>query len=153
MIGGPIKTKMSTRSSPRSPKQMTGSFDPTFPLLIVFAVVVIGIMYFIWTTDDIKTVTQETNVSTAVTLNAEHGIITTFTQSAAATGEVVFLVNNSNVKADSQVIATLEYPEASTGFPTMHIGDVAAGSFKVLLRNSHASAALNGVAKIHFRIY
>lgn len=148
---------MSSRSSPKSPKQTrsstTGRFDPTFPLLIVFAVVVIGVMYFIWTTDDIKTVTQQTSVTTAVTLDADRGIITTFTQSAAATGEVVFLVNNSNVKADSQVIATLEYPEASTGFPSMHIADVAAGSFKVLLRNNHASAALNGVAKIHFRIY
>jgi len=145
---------MSSRSSPKSPKQVAMTrFDPTFPLLIVFAVVVIGIMYFIWTSDDIKTVTQETSVTTAVTLNASRGIITTVSQTAAAAAEVVFQVNNSQVKADSQVIATLEYADGSTGYPTMHIGDVVAGSFKILLRNAHASAALNGVAKIHYRIY
>jgi hypothetical protein len=119
----------------------------------VFAVAVIAVVYFVWSSDDIKTVTQGTSVTTAVTINGQKGVITTFAQTAAAAGEVVFTVNNSSVKADSLVLATLEYPEASTGYPTMHIADVAAGSFKVILRNSHASAALNSAADIHFRVY
>lgn len=147
--------KMSSKSprSPRSRQPAIGGFDPTFALLIVFAVAVIAVVYFVWSSDDIKTVTQATNVSTAVTINGDKGIITTLTQSAAAAGEVVFTVNNSYVKADSLVLATIQYPEASTGYPTMHIADVAAGSFKVIIRNSHAADALNGIAKIHFRVY
>jgi hypothetical protein len=97
-------------------------------------------------------VTQGTSTTTAVTLNKKMGVITTFAQTAAAAGEVVFAVNNNQVKADSVVLMTIEYPDASTGFLTGHIGDIAAGSFKVLLRNSHAAAALNAAAKIHFRV-
>lgn len=146
---------MSSKSprSPASRKPTVGGYDPTFALLIVFAVAVIAVVYFVWSSDDIKTVTQGTSVTTAVTINGEKGVITTLTQSAAAAAEVVFTVNNSSVRADSLVLATIQYPEASTGYPTMHIADVAAGSFKVIIRNSHAADALNGIAKIHFRVY
>jgi len=146
---------MSSKSprSPASRKPTVGGYDPTFALLIVFAVAVIAVVYFVWSSDDIKTVTQGTSVTTAVTINGEKGIITTFAQTAAAAAEVVFTVNNSSVRADSLVLATIEYPEASTGYPTIHVADIAAGSFKVVIRNSHASAALNSTAKIHFRVY
>lgn len=147
----------STRAaSPRSPKVNKNPshkyrFDPTFALLIVFAVVVIAVMYYMFMADNIKLTTQITSVTTPVNIHGTRGIITTFAQTAAAAGEVVFTVNNSSVKAGSLVLASLEYASDRAGYPTLHIADVAAGSFKVILRNAHVADALNGVARIHFR--
>lgn len=145
---------MSSRSSPKSPKTARSSvrsaFDPTFALLIVFAVAVIAVVYFVWTSDDIKTVTQATNKTTAVTVNGQKGVITTVALVDAADTEFEFTVTNSSVRADSLILLTPEYN--GTGAVALQIKSVAAGSFIVKVRNV-GTAVLNAVSKIHFRIY
>lgn len=101
---------------------------------------------------DTANVTQATSITTAVTVNALNGIITTVSSTLAAATATFFTVNNSDVLATSKIIVSLEYDEAATGFPVVRVADVAAGSFKVVLTNVSAAAALNNVVKIHFLI-
>jgi len=93
--------------------------------------------------------TQLTSITTAVTVDAHNGIITTVSSTLAAATEAVFTVNNPVVTATSRVIVSVEYDEATNGFPLANVADIANGSFKVVLLNAGA-AALAGVVKIHF---
>lgn len=93
--------------------------------------------------------TQLTSITTAVTVDAHNGIITTVSSTLAAATEAVFTVNNPVVTAASRVIVSVEYDEATNGFPLANVADIANGSFKVVLLNAGA-AALAGVVKIHF---
>jgi hypothetical protein len=95
--------------------------------------------------------TQLTSITTAVTVDAHNGIITTVSSTLAAATEAVFTVNNPVVTAASRVIVSVEYDEATNGFPLANVADIANGSFKVVLLNAGA-AALAGVVKIHFII-
>ena len=97
-------------------------------------------------------VTQGTNITTAVTVNAFNGVVTTVSSTLAGATKTFFTVNNSNVLATSKVIVSLEYDEAATGFPIVTVADVAAGSFKVVITNAAAAAALNAAMRIHFLI-
>jgi len=130
-----------------------------YPIAIIAIVLaIIAILFlFMSTLRSVGTVTQGTSATTAVTSNSKTGVITTFALTLAATAEATFTVNNSSVKADSVVLITVEYPTIvnitpTTGFLTATVRDVAAGSFKVSLRNSHASDVLNSAAKIHYRV-
>lgn len=99
------------------------------------------------------TVTQGTNITTAVTTNATKGVITTVSlTTAASTVAGPFTVTNSKVTAASVVKVQVEYATGKTGFPVALIEAVAAGSFKVRLLNAHTSGALNDVVKIHFQV-
>lgn len=97
------------------------------------------------------TVTQATDRSTAVTLNAPAGVITTNAASFATGTNVVFTVNNSFVKADSTIILSLN----TTGLPgySIHVAveSVAAGSFAIRVFNATGSALILP-AKINFLI-
>jgi hypothetical protein len=93
--------------------------------------------------------TQLTSITTAVTVDAHNGIITTVSSTLAAATEAVFTVNNPVVTVGSRVIVSVEYDEATNGFPLANVADIANGSFKVVLLNAGA-AALAGVVKIHF---
>ena len=98
-------------------------------------------------------VTQLTNITTGVTLNASRGVITTVALTAAAsTVAGPFTVTNSKVLATSVIGVDLEYANGKTGFPQVIIENVAAGSFNVRLINVHTSAALNDFVKVHFTI-
>ena len=100
---------------------------------------------------DKGTVTQATNVTTAVTLNTLSGQITTQAQTLAADAENTFTVNNSKVLAGSLVFLEPVYPAASNGVPVAHVGVVADGSFTVILTNA-GTAALNAAVKINFLV-
>ncbi len=102
---------------------------------------------------DKDVVTQQTNISTAVTIDKPSGVITTVSLTAAA-GVVAgtFTVNNSFVKSTSVVLITPEYLSSATATPSAIIQDVANGSFKIKIRNQSASGSLNNVVKIHFVI-
>lgn len=98
-------------------------------------------------------VTQTGAITTAVTLNQPAGdIVTVSLSTAASTTAGQFTVNNSYVKADSIVLANIIDYTGSTGFPVILIDDVAAGSFKVTVRNVDTAAALNGIPTIGFAI-
>jgi len=91
-----------------------------------------------------------TAVSNAVTISALKGIITTESLTAAAGATTTITVTNDQVEANSLVLITGQYASASAGIPVFRLGTVSAGSFTVLITNTHGSSALNAVAKIHF---
>lgn len=95
-------------------------------------------------------VTQGTSITTAVTVNANNGVVTTVSSTLAANAKTSFTVNNSEVVAGSKILVSVEYDEAATGIPVVGIADIATGSFKVVLSNAAGTDALNGVVKIHF---
>ena len=96
------------------------------------------------------TVTQATNRSTAVTLNAPAGVITTDSTAVANLGNAAFTVNNSFVKADSTIILSLNTTGLS-GY-SIHVASesVAAGSFVIRIYN--ATGANLAAVKINFMI-
>lgn len=97
------------------------------------------------------TVTQGTSVTTAVTVDASAGVITSFAATTAAGSSFTFTVNNSKVTADSVIL--LQPINAGTG--TAHASITAApsaGSFSVKVSNIHASAAFNSVIVLHFAV-
>jgi len=99
-------------------------------------------------------VTQSGAITTAVTLNQPAGdIVTVSLSTAASTTAGQFTVNNSFVKADSVVLANIIDYTGSTGFPVILVDDVAAGSFKITVRNVDTAAALNGIPTIAFAIF
>ena len=97
------------------------------------------------------TVTQITNATTAVTLNAAAGVITTVELSTVANGDSSFLVNNSHVAANSVVlVSVLDY--TGTGLPIVTVDGAVSGGFTVTVANGSATAALNAVMKISFLV-
>ena len=96
-------------------------------------------------------VTQGTSITTAVTVNALNGVVTTVSSTLAANAKTFFTVNNSNVVAGSKILVSVEYDEAATGIPVVGVSDIATGSFKIVLSNG-GNAALNNVVKVHFLI-
>lgn len=96
-------------------------------------------------------VTQITNRTTGVTVNAICGAITTDTSSLAAGAEAEFTVTNSSVAVgDVVVVALRSGATANTSVPV--VTTVAAGSFKIQLTNLHASTADTGASIINFAV-
>ena len=95
-------------------------------------------------------VTQASSRSSAITLNAPAGVITTDSTSIANLGNAAFTVNNSFVKADSTIILSLNTTGLS-GY-SIHVASesVAAGSFVVRIYN--ATGAGLAAVKINFII-
>lgn len=94
------------------------------------------------------TVTQQTNRSTGVTLNATAGRITTNTTSLAAAAEATFTVTNKYVTAKSVPVVAIASGAAAT--PLAFVSAVAAGSFNITITNLHASTAETGALVINF---
>lgn len=97
-----------------------------------------------------STVTQITNRSTGVTLNATAGQITTDTTSLAAAAEATFTVTNSYVTAKTVPIVALASGAAAT--TQVFVSAVAAGSFDITVANLHASTAEDGALVINFAL-
>lgn len=96
-------------------------------------------------------VTQVTNITTGVTLNALSGAITTVSQTVAAGAEAEFTVTNNKVKATDVVVACIK-THTSAGSFIVAVSAVADGSFKLHLTNLHASTAGNNVLVINFLV-
>jgi hypothetical protein len=101
-------------------------------------------------TTEVGAVTQLTNISTGVTLNAASGIITTVSSTLAAllAATAIFVVTNDRVEAGDTVV--LSCATAGTGSPVALATNVAAGSFEVCLSNGDPADALNAVVTINF---
>ena len=96
-----------------------------------------------------STVTQITNRSTGVTINATSGQITTDSTSLAAAAEATFTVTNDKVSATS-VIALCQASGSTTATSKPLVGAVADGSFDITLTNLHASTADTAAMVINF---
>jgi hypothetical protein len=99
-------------------------------------------------------VTQGTSTATAVTANGDSGLITCFTSVLAAATPVTFTVNNSATDSDSFVAVGIMNYSGTTGTPIVRCNNCVAGtSFDIVVTNAHASAALNGILKIGFKLF
>ena len=100
-----------------------------------------------------STVTQATNRTTGVTLNAVCGQITTNNASLAAEGSADFAVTNSKVEAGDVVVASIA--SGSNGGGTLvNVVGVAAGSFTLRVHNGNVAAgtAETGAIVINFAV-
>jgi hypothetical protein len=100
-------------------------------------------------------VTQGTGVTTGVTANTPKGIITTFSQSAAAGVSSTFTVTCSAAAAASNIRAyVIDYAGIFTtnGLPVVSVDNRTAGSFDIVVSNAHGANALSGALKIGFEI-
>lgn len=97
------------------------------------------------------TVTQATNRTTGVTLNALSGQITTNNASLAAEAAAIFTVTNSKVAATDVVVASI-VSGTNGGNTEVTVNAVAAGSFDLKVANNNAAAgtAETGAIVINF---
>jgi hypothetical protein len=98
-----------------------------------------------------STVTQQTNRTTGVTINALSGAITTNSASLAAEGTADFVVTNSLVEIGDVVV--LSQRSGSNGGGTLvDVAGVASGSFTIRVHNGNVAAgtAETGAIVINF---
>ena len=98
----------------------------------------------------IKSTTQITSKTTAVTINAFNGRITTVALTDAADTAFDFTVNNTKVRAISNIQLTPVY-SGSTGTPIVRVVSQTDGSFVVRVTNA-GTAVLNDVLTINFGV-
>lgn len=98
-------------------------------------------------------VTQATNRSTGVTLNAICGKITTNTASLAGLASASFVVTNSTVAVGDTVIVS-QRSGSDSGGTIVHVVAVANGSFTIMVSNNNAAAgtAETGAIIINFAV-
>jgi len=96
-----------------------------------------------------NTVTQITSSSTAVTIDAVCGQITTVALTTAGGAEEAFVVNNSTVDANDVVVVSTTY--AGAGKPIVFVTNQGAGVFTANITNVSASA-LDAVCVINFAV-
>ena len=99
---------------------------------------------------DTANVTQLTAITTAVTVNAHNGIITTVSSTLAGGSNAAFTVNNSKVTTASKILLTVNHPGA--GIPVLITEAVANGSFAIRIYNVSASTAFNNTLEISYLI-
>ena len=100
------------------------------------------------------TVTQASNHSTAVTINATSGRITLAASALAAATNVEFTVTNSTVTNDSIILITVQDENTTDNAQlTACTHTITSGSFKISLHNPAATGATSATAsKIHFLV-
>lgn len=97
------------------------------------------------------TVTQATNRTTGVTLNALSGQITTNNASLAAEAAAIFTVTDSQVAATDVIVVSVQ-SGTNGGNTEVTVNAVAAGSFDLKVANNNAAAgtAETGAIVINF---
>lgn len=101
-------------------------------------------------------VTQITNRSTGVTVNAVCGTITTDTTSLAAGASAIFTVTNTSVAIGDTVILSQRSGSSNVagvaGVTILQVVTVAAGSFKIAVHNGSTTTAETGAIIINFSV-
>ena len=100
---------------------------------------------------DTANVTQLTAISTAVTVNAHNGTITTLPSTLTGTASTTFTVNNSKVTTASKILLTVDYT-GTTGMPLVTTNGIANGSFAIKFKNASGTPTLNAALKISYLI-
>lgn len=100
------------------------------------------------------TVTQESNHTTGVTINATSGRITLAASALAAATNAEFTVTNSTVTANSIIMLTVQDENTTNNAQlTACTHTIASGSFKISLHNPAATGATSATSsKIHFLV-
>ncbi|TGP26088.1 hypothetical protein EN828_10440 [Mesorhizobium sp. M2D.F.Ca.ET.185.01.1.1] len=86
----------------------------------------------------------------AATLANRFGVITSESLVTAAGANYTLTITNTQVKATDMVFATVQLGTATTGDPGVLAVTPSAGQLVVIVRNHHASVALNGTIKVSY---
>jgi len=102
-------------------------------------------------------VTQNTSLSTGVTINATAGLITLFSGTVGPNTQFEFTVTNSTVTSDSLIFLTLIGPgigtETNDTYLNTHVSTINTGSFKIVLTNSQATHTVDiGPRSVQFLV-
>ena len=136
------------------PAQLGGSFDPKGPILVNDELLLdspsAGLGY---TTGAGSSVTQATSRTTAVSINALTGSITTNTTALAAEAAAEFTVNNRHVRV-GDVVVIAQRSGSDGGNTVVWVSTVATGSFKLKVANNNAAAGTDetGAIIINFAV-
>jgi hypothetical protein len=99
-----------------------------------------------------RTTGTATSTAAAATLNTDTGKITTEALTTAGLASYTFTLTNSLIAATSKIFVSVENGTNTQG--TLGVGTIApgAGSAVILIRNLHATQALNGTIKFNFYV-
>jgi hypothetical protein len=86
----------------------------------------------------------------AATLSKNAGVITSEALTTAAGAAYTLTLTNTTIAAADQVMASLQNGSNTQGIPIIERVTPGAGSVVIVVRNLHASEALNGTLKIAF---
>ena len=130
---------------------ITAAQDLNVKKSIIFNDATEGIVY-----TSMGTVTQATNHSTTVTVNAMAGVITLAAIALGTGAEAQFQINNSAVQADSLILLTVDSPVVADSTDDScvlaQVTGKADGSFKVILKNVGDANTDANARKINFLI-
>jgi hypothetical protein len=90
--------------------------------------------------------------SGAATLNKLAGVITSEALTTAAAATYTLTLTDSRIAAADQVFVSVGNGTNSAGTPAVATVTPAPGSVVIVIRNAHASAALNGTLTIAFAV-
>lgn len=96
--------------------------------------------------------TLVTGAAAASTANAVRGTITTEALTTAALTDFTETLTNSSITTGSQVFVTIANGTNAAGDPIVAQVNPLAGSATIVIRNAHATNALNGTLKISFMV-
>ena len=98
-------------------------------------------------------VTQATNATTAVTLNATSGIITTFAATLATNTDVEFTLTNSAIQADSLILVSInDMTTQAASKIIVTTNTIAGGSVIISQFNAGSGTATATANHIHFLV-
>ena len=106
--------------------------------------------------ESVGAVSQAVGITTGVTLNRRKGVITTQTATAAADATHTFTVTNSLATATSNILVSIDNYSgtiATNGNPTVLVDNRTAGTFDIIIANTHSANALNGTLVISYEIH
>lgn len=95
-------------------------------------------------------ISQITNISTAVTSTYSSGVISTQSAAIGTQSSVVFDVVAPCTSTDTVVVSLNSY--AGTGLPLVSVSDVTDGQFSIRIFNAHTLDATNSSLSIAFSI-
>lgn len=93
-----------------------------------------------------------TAVSGAATLAKMAGTVTSEALTTAALATYTLTLTNTDIAAADQVFASVAFGTATTGIPEITTVTPGAGSVVIVVRNAHATVALNGTIVISFMV-
>ena len=156
-LGGGIKNGSGTdgtivfKTGDTEAMSITAAQDLNVKKSIIFNDATEGIVY-----TSMGTVTQASNHSTTVTVNAMAGVITLAAIALGTGAEAQFQINNSAVQADSLILLTVDSPVVADSTDDScvlaQVTGKADGSFKVILKNVGDANTDANARKINFLI-
>lgn len=100
-------------------------------------------------------VSQATDITTGVTTNGRSGVITTQSATAAADSSHTFTVTNSHVTATSVILVSINNYSGTidtNGIPQVIVSNKGAGTYDIIVSNSHGANALSGTLEISYLV-